>query len=185
MGVTRVIREQLTPAHQVFIAEMGARHVGDIRELVELVHPQMGLITSVGPQHLDTFGTIERVRDTKYELIDGLPKDGTAIFARDGAICEELFDRCPLEKKYKPGMLVDAKDMACGRGARGSRWWISRRAKRRTARRGCSASIPSPTCCCAARRHGRWHDPSRKSRWAYRTASPSSIGWNCWTAARA
>ena len=114
MGVTRVIREQLTPAHQVFIAEMGARHVGDIRELVELVHPQMGLITSVGPQHLDTFGTIERVRDTKYELIDGLPKDGTAIFARDGAICEELFDRCPLEKKYKPGMLVDAKDMACG-----------------------------------------------------------------------
>ena len=47
MGVTRVIREQLTPAHQVFIAEMGARHVGDIKELVELVHPSMGLITSV------------------------------------------------------------------------------------------------------------------------------------------
>ena len=114
MGVTRVIREQLTPAHQVFIAEMGARHVGDIRELVELVHPQMGLITSVGPQHLDTFGTIERVRDTKYELIEGLPKDGTAVFARDGAICEALFERCPLERKYKPGMLVDAKNVACG-----------------------------------------------------------------------
>ena len=114
MGVTRVIREQLTPAHQVFIAEMGARHVGDIRELVELVHPQMGLLTSVGPQHLDTFGKIERVRDTKYELIDGLPEDGTAIFARDGAICEELFERCALKKKYKPGMLVDAKDIACG-----------------------------------------------------------------------
>lgn len=48
MGVTRVIREQLTPAHQVFIAEMGARHVGDIKELVELVHPSMGLITSSG-----------------------------------------------------------------------------------------------------------------------------------------
>ena len=114
MGVTRVIREQLTPAHQVFIAEMGARHVGDIRELVELVHPQMGMITSVGPQHLDTFGTIERVRDTKYELIEGLPKDGTAVFARDGAICEALFERCPLERKYKPGMLVDAKNVACG-----------------------------------------------------------------------
>lgn len=114
MGVTRVIREQLTPAHQVFIAEMGARHVGDIKELVELVHPSMGLITSVGPQHLDTFGTIERVRDTKYELIDGLPKDGTAIFARDGAICEELYARCPLEHKYMPGMLVDAKEIASG-----------------------------------------------------------------------
>lgn len=114
MGVTRVIREQLMPGHQVFIAEMGARHVGDIRELVDLVQPQIGLITSVGPQHLDTFGTIERVRDTKYELIEGLPQDGTAIFARDGAICEELFARCPLEKKYMPGMLVEASGMECG-----------------------------------------------------------------------
>ena len=114
MGVTRVIREQLTGSHQVFIAEMGARHVGDIRELVELVRPTMGLITSVGPQHLDTFGTIERVRDTKYELIDGLPQDGTAIFARDGAICEELFARCPLQKKYMPGDLIAASDVTVG-----------------------------------------------------------------------
>ena len=114
MGVTRVIREQLTGGHQVFIAEMGARHVGDIRELVELVHPTIGLITSVGPQHLDTFGTIERVRDTKYELIEGLPQDGTAIFAKDGAICDELYARCPLEKKYQPGDLIAAGDMAAG-----------------------------------------------------------------------
>ena len=114
MGVTRVIREQLTGSHQVFIAEMGARHVGDIRELVELVRPTMGLITSVGPQHLDTFGTIERVRDTKYELIDGLPQDGTAIFARDGAICEELYARCPLEKKCMPGDLIAASDVTVG-----------------------------------------------------------------------
>ena len=114
MGVTRVIREQLTGAHQVFIAEMGARHVGDIRELVELVHPGVGLITSVGPQHLDTFGTIERVRDTKYELIEGLPAGGTAIFAKDGAICDELYARCPLEKKFQPGSLIAASDMAAG-----------------------------------------------------------------------
>ena len=114
MGVTRVIREQLTPAHQVFIAEMGARHVGDIRELVELVRPTMGLITSVGPQHLDTFGTIERIKNTKYELIDGLPQNGTAILARDGAICEELYARCPLEHKYMPGDLVQASDMEWG-----------------------------------------------------------------------
>ena len=114
MGVTRVIREQLIGSHQVFIAEMGARHVGDIRELVELVRPTMGLITSVGPQHLDTFGTIERVRDTKYELIDGLPQDGTAIFARDGAICEELYAHCPLEKKYMPGDLIAASDVTVG-----------------------------------------------------------------------
>ena len=114
MGVTRVIREQLMPSHEVFIAEMGARHVGDIRELVELVHPTIGLITSVGPQHLDTFGTIERIRDTKYELIDGLPQDGTAIFARDGAICEALYARCPLKAKYMPGDLVRASQAESG-----------------------------------------------------------------------
>jgi len=114
MGVTRVIREQLMPGHQVFIAEMGARHVGDIKELVDLVHPQIGLLTSVGPQHLDTFGTIERIKNTKYELIDGLPKDGTAIFARDHAICEELYARCPLDAKYMPGDLMCATDMKAG-----------------------------------------------------------------------
>ena len=114
MGVTRVIREQLTGSHQVFIAEMGARHVGDIAELVDLVHPTMGLITSVGPQHLDTFGTIERIKDTKYELIAGLPQDGTAIFARDGAICEELYARCPLTDKHMPGDLIEASDVEVG-----------------------------------------------------------------------
>ena len=114
MGVTRVIREQLMPSHQVFIAEMGARHVGDIKELVDLVHPDIGLLTSVGPQHLDTFGTIERIKNTKYELIDGLPQNGTAILARDGAICEELYHRCPLKKKYMPGDLMTASDMEWG-----------------------------------------------------------------------
>ncbi len=114
MGVTRVIREQLTGNHQVFIAEMGARHVGDIRELVDLVHPSMGLITSVGPQHLDTFGTLERIKHTKYELIEGLPRDGVAIFARDGGICEELYARCPLKEKYMPGDLIRASDVEVG-----------------------------------------------------------------------
>ena len=114
MGVTRVIREQLTGTHQVFIAEMGARHVGDIAELVDLVHPSMGLITSVGPQHLDTFGTIERIKNTKYELIAGLPQNGTAIFAKDGAICEELYARCPLADKHMPGDLIAASDIAVG-----------------------------------------------------------------------
>ena len=114
MGVTRVIREQLTGSHQVFIAEMGARHVGDIKELVDLVHPTIGLLTSVGPQHLDTFGTIERIKNTKYELMEGLPGDGKAVFARDGAICEELYARCPLEAKYMPGDLFEASDIAAG-----------------------------------------------------------------------
>ncbi|MDO4357937.1 MAG: UDP-N-acetylmuramoyl-tripeptide--D-alanyl-D-alanine ligase, partial [Clostridia bacterium] len=98
MGLSRVINTQLNDKHQVFIAEMGARHVGDIRELVGLVHPKYGLLTSVGPQHLETFGTIQNIANTKYELIDGLPEDGVAFFADDAKLVHELYERCPVEK---------------------------------------------------------------------------------------
>ena len=64
MGVTKIIRTKLQPAHQVFVAEMGARHVGDIKEMCRLVHPHHGVLTSVGPQHLDTFKTLERIKKT-------------------------------------------------------------------------------------------------------------------------
>ena len=98
MGVTRIVREQLKKEHEVFVAEMGARHKGDIAELVELVHPTVGVLTSVGPQHLETFGSIEVVADTKYELIAGLPETGAAFFAADGAVCEKLYEKTTLNK---------------------------------------------------------------------------------------
>lgn len=101
MGVTRVVRERLTPAHQVFIGEMGARHVGEIKELCGLVHPQIGILTAVGPQHLDTFKTIERIEKTKYELIEALPTDGLAVFFHDDGIVTRLY-----EKTSKPKMLI-------------------------------------------------------------------------------
>ena len=98
MGVTKVIRSKLEPGHRVFVAEMGARHVGDIKEMCRLVHPQIGILTSVGPQHLDTFHTLERVIRTKYELIDALPADGEAFFADDGDICRKLYDQTTVRK---------------------------------------------------------------------------------------
>ncbi|MEA4854579.1 MAG: UDP-N-acetylmuramoyl-tripeptide--D-alanyl-D-alanine ligase [Christensenella sp.] len=100
MGLTRVIREQMTEENQVFIAEMGARHVGDIAELVDLVHPQIGILTSIGPQHLETFHSIENIVYTKYELIKGLPKDtGIAFFNGDNEFCRVLYDNTEIHKK--------------------------------------------------------------------------------------
>ena len=99
MGVTKIIRTRLMPAHQVFVAEMGARHVGDIRELCRLVHPALGVLTSVGPQHLDTFRTLDRIKSTKYELMDAVPEDGCCFFPDDGGICRELYDRTKKEKR--------------------------------------------------------------------------------------
>ena len=122
MGLTRVIREQLEDHHQVFLAEMGARHVGDIKELVELVHPKMGLLTSVGEQHLETFGNIETVANTKFELIEGLPKDGAAFFAADGAWVDRLYERATCEKFITgtQGMGLDMKAEDIAVGAEGS-----------------------------------------------------------------
>lgn len=83
LGVVRTIREQLKPYHQVFIVEMGAKQRGDVREICELVHPSIGIVTSVGEMHLETFGSVENVARTKFELIESLPADGLGIINID------------------------------------------------------------------------------------------------------
>ena len=93
MGVTKVIRGELTEKHEVFIVEMGAYRRGDIRELCELASPEIGVLTAVGPQHLERFKSIENIAKTKYELIESLPPDGLAVFNCDNAICAELADK--------------------------------------------------------------------------------------------
>lgn len=101
MGITRSIREDLRPAHRVFIAEMGARHGHDIRALCRFVTPHIGVLTAVGPQHLETFGSMEKVRQTKYDLIQALPQDGLAVFFNDQGVVRELWAQTD-----KPKLLV-------------------------------------------------------------------------------
>lgn len=83
LGVVRTIRELLKPFHEVFIVEMGAKNLGDIKEICDIVHPRAGIITAVGPQHLESFKTIENVQRTKFELADALPADGLAVVNND------------------------------------------------------------------------------------------------------
>lgn len=99
MGLSKMINNDLNEKHQVLIAEMGARHVGDIRELVELVHPRYGLLTSVGPQHLETFGSQQAISNTKFELIQGLPKNGCGFFAADDGEVDKLYARAKCAKR--------------------------------------------------------------------------------------
>lgn len=99
MGLTRVIRERLEPAHQIFLAEMGARHRKDIKELTDFIQPSIGVLTSVGPQHLDTFKSLENIIHTKYDLIRALPDDGFAVFNGDNDICADLYDKTMQKSK--------------------------------------------------------------------------------------
>lgn len=83
LGVIRTVREYLKPYNEVFIVEMGAKQTGDIKEICDLVHPEIGIVTAVGEQHLESFKTIQNVQSTKFELIDSLPSDGLAVVNND------------------------------------------------------------------------------------------------------
>ena len=80
MGVVRTIREELKPIHQIFICEMGATKVGDIKEICDIVNPKFGIITAIGPQHLQSFKTIDNIIKTKFELYDSVNKNGGVTF---------------------------------------------------------------------------------------------------------
>jgi len=74
---------QLTADHEVVVLEMGMYEVGEIELLCHIAQPHIGIITNVGPTHLERLGTIERIAQAKAELVQALPADGTAILNHD------------------------------------------------------------------------------------------------------
>jgi UDP-N-acetylmuramoyl-tripeptide--D-alanyl-D-alanine ligase len=89
MGVVKTIRESLKSTHEIFVCEMGARHVGDIKEICDIVHPEHGIITSIGPQHLETFFNMDNIKSTKFELADSLPSGGMLFLNGDNEYIRE------------------------------------------------------------------------------------------------
>lgn len=85
LGVAEtVLRMPLTT--QIFICEMGAYHKGDIKAICNLVHPKVGVITVIGPVHLERFGSLEDIRATKEEIYQKIPADGLKVFPGENAI---------------------------------------------------------------------------------------------------
>jgi UDP-N-acetylmuramoyl-tripeptide--D-alanyl-D-alanine ligase len=79
MGVTRVINEDLMPENRVFIVEMDAYAPGEIAAISDLVHPRVAIITAIGPQHMERFGSLDSIAGALYEVATALPADGTLI----------------------------------------------------------------------------------------------------------
>lgn len=100
MGLTKVVLDYLKPNHEVLICEMGAKQVGDIKYLCDIINPQYGILTSVGTQHLATFETVENIAKTKNELIHSLPENGLAVFNGNNEKCMELFEKCERDKIF-------------------------------------------------------------------------------------
>lgn len=98
MGISKIINNDLDENFDIFIAELGATKVGDIDEVAKLTNPEIGIITSIGPCHLETFKSIDNIMRTKYELIENLPDDGVAIFNYDNEYVKKLADKTFKEK---------------------------------------------------------------------------------------
>lgn len=92
LGLTRTINEHLTEHHRFLVAEMGAYKEGEIAELCDLVHPTIGVLTAIGPAHLDRFGSMDAIRRAKYEIVTSLPPEGTAIMNVDDPEVRALAD---------------------------------------------------------------------------------------------
>lgn len=118
LGVTITVRRDLKPSHEIFLCEMGARRVGEIKELCDIAHPDFGILTSVGPQHLETFHSIENVQKTKFELADAIPASGTIFLNGDNDFIAEKADEYPNKVLYfseQEGNGYCAKDIKVSR----------------------------------------------------------------------
>jgi UDP-N-acetylmuramoyl-tripeptide--D-alanyl-D-alanine ligase len=93
LGVTRTINEHLERRHRAFVVEMGMFRRGDIAELCHLAHPTIGVITAIGPMHLERLGSIEEIAAAKGELLDALPPDGHFVTNAGDPRCLELAAR--------------------------------------------------------------------------------------------
>lgn len=74
---------RLEPEHQAAVVEMGMNHAGEIAALAALAEPNLGVVTMVAPVHLGFFKSVGDIAKAKYELIQSLPPDGTAILNAD------------------------------------------------------------------------------------------------------
>ncbi len=100
LGLSKTILATLSEKDQVFIAEMGAKNVGDIKELCDMINPNIGLITGIGNQHMSTFGTKENLINTKSELANSLEKEGKLFVNCDSEGAATIFKNAK-GKKFK------------------------------------------------------------------------------------
>ncbi len=86
MGISKVINKNNLNDYEIFIAEMGADKSGDIKKLCKLVEPKYGIITAIDIQHLETFGSIKNIIETKLALFHNLKNKGFGIYNYDSEI---------------------------------------------------------------------------------------------------
>lgn len=124
---------RLTPEHQKAVLEMAMYDVGEIALLCSLAQPKVGVVTAVGPTHLERLGTMERIAQAKGELVAALPSDGCAVLNGDDALVRALGARSKGEVityGLGPECLLRAKEVE-SRGLAGLRFRLHWRGEAR------------------------------------------------------
>lgn len=98
LGVVRSIRENIRPYTEVFVCEMGAARVGEIKEICDIVKPDYSVITSIGPQHLMTFKSIENVQKGKFEIVVNSDKSSIAVLNIDNEYIKDGIEKYAKDK---------------------------------------------------------------------------------------
>jgi UDP-N-acetylmuramoyl-tripeptide--D-alanyl-D-alanine ligase len=82
---------------QMAVVEMGARGIGHIEDLCAIVHPTIGVVTTVAGAHTGEFGSVEAIAVAKGELVEALPADGLAVLNADVPLAAGMRDRTAAE----------------------------------------------------------------------------------------
>jgi len=122
IGIAKFILRTDLSDFDIFIVEMGAYNVGEIKLICDMVGPKIGILTAISDQHLSLFGNIKKTQQAKYELLRALPPNGLAITNSDNEYCREFLStlKCQVEtfgaeREFQPTILItDLKDSLDG-----------------------------------------------------------------------
>ena len=101
---------------------MGAYRIGEIQAICNMVHPTIGILTAIAPQHVSLFGSMKNIQQAKFELLRALPADGLAVTNVDNAYCRELLHTLDMptrtfgsDEEYDPNVRIqDVQNTADG-----------------------------------------------------------------------
>jgi len=116
----------LDASHQRVVLEMGMYNLGEISQLCAIARPQVGVVTNVGPTHLERLGSIERIAQAKAELVQALPSDGVAVLNYDDALVRQMAQIAPC-RVFSYGLTPEADlwaDAVVSEGLEGIRFTL-------------------------------------------------------------
>jgi len=100
VGLAQAVKTYIKDDTEIFVVEMGAYRKGEIKQSTKIVSPDIAVVTALSQQHVSLFGSIEKLYQAKFELIDGLKDNGVAIFNGDDEKCQMMSRETSKEKVF-------------------------------------------------------------------------------------